>query len=416
MTERNFFIARWWRVAKSVVGMRGKGVKCWERCRVSCVLLVAGFTGVTELSAGDAGKSPVTFSEDRFTFEGYHRNRVRIGYRMGTNVSVGFKDLESISLHRRSTASGYRSGRSGEYQDGYVRTDSSGNAGGLTWNWGYSNSSQIKGDSLQLSRQSAMGSSSTHHWVTVPRQEHSFDADNFHGVELIYARELVRRDRFSFGVEAGFSYSRIDTSSHRSARFTAKGDSVTKKGARTVQVDSYALGGVSPPPGHQGTFAGPGPLIPAAPASTSFNVHRSTSQRSGYEASGELSGRSYFDSDLYMFRLGPWVEYDLTPQVHFGLGAGVLLTIADSSYGYAESLSVHGFGERGYRADGDQVDALFGGYLDSRLVVDLNERLSLYTTAQLNFSEGIEETVGRKEVDVDLGAAFYWGVGVQFRF
>ena len=37
-----------------------------------------------------------------------------------------------------------------QYQDGYVRVDSSGNAGGLTSNWGYQNGAQVVGDTLRV--------------------------------------------------------------------------------------------------------------------------------------------------------------------------------------------------------------------------------------------------------------------------
>ena len=38
------------------------------------------------------------------------------------------------------------SGVNHDYDDGYVRVDVSTNAGGLTWYWGYDNSSQVPGD------------------------------------------------------------------------------------------------------------------------------------------------------------------------------------------------------------------------------------------------------------------------------
>src|SRR5580704_4143227 len=67
-------------------------------------------------------------------------NWFSLGPSLSLNLNVRFKDLPA----------GSAGGNHGGYVDGYVLQDSSGNAGGLTWNWGYNNASQVQGNTLTL--------------------------------------------------------------------------------------------------------------------------------------------------------------------------------------------------------------------------------------------------------------------------
>src|SRR6185312_14826186 len=57
----------------------------------------------------------------------------RIGALAGLNIKADFKTTGTFAA---------ASGTPGVYDDGYVLTDSTGNSGGLTGNWGYQNASQ----------------------------------------------------------------------------------------------------------------------------------------------------------------------------------------------------------------------------------------------------------------------------------
>src|SRR5262245_29054397 len=67
-------------------------------------------------------------------------NRFRLSGRAVVNIKGGFTDVGSLALnpgrHLTPDGSPYN------YLDGYVLTDVSTNAGGLTWNWGYDNQDQ----------------------------------------------------------------------------------------------------------------------------------------------------------------------------------------------------------------------------------------------------------------------------------
>jgi len=64
-------------------------------------------------------------------------DRIALGYRVGFNISAKFRNLGSAPLANNPSVTGL------SYQDGFVGTDNTGNAGGLTSFWGYENANQV---------------------------------------------------------------------------------------------------------------------------------------------------------------------------------------------------------------------------------------------------------------------------------
>src|SRR3954463_5137558 len=86
-----------------------------------------------------AAASPFTFAAD---FE--NPNRLSLGARFGMNFKAAFGNSAVVDPGPAAAGANHN------YNDGYVRVDSSGNAGGLTWNWGYQNASQVVGDTMEF--------------------------------------------------------------------------------------------------------------------------------------------------------------------------------------------------------------------------------------------------------------------------
>src|SRR5947207_1223367 len=63
-------------------------------------------------------------------------NRLSLGPRFGMNFKAAFGNSPAVNPGLAAAGADHT------YNDGYVLRDISGNAGGLTWNWGYQNSSQ----------------------------------------------------------------------------------------------------------------------------------------------------------------------------------------------------------------------------------------------------------------------------------
>src|SRR5437868_6550343 len=61
----------------------------------------------------------------------------RLGAAVGFNIKAKFKTTGSFLV------TGAGAGSANKFDDGYVLPDNSGSPDGLTWNWGYDNSSQL---------------------------------------------------------------------------------------------------------------------------------------------------------------------------------------------------------------------------------------------------------------------------------
>src|SRR3954462_9115120 len=179
-------------------------------------------------------------------------NRFSLGARFGMNFKAAFKNSSVATPLGGSVDPGPLSGGvDHNYNDGYVHVDSSGNSGGMTWNWGYQNASQVVGDTMefhafQADSPSGSGGNGT-------------KGDPQLGAELIYQR-VIGRIAFlpsaRWGLEAAFGYTDLDLHQNRNA-----------SGPGTLTTDAYSMGGsLAPGPGYAGTFDGPGILLDDLPS------------------------------------------------------------------------------------------------------------------------------------------------------
>jgi len=83
-------------------------------------------------------------------------NRFSLGARFGMNFKSAFGNTAVIPPPVVSSPGPAIGGVNHTYDDGYVLVDSSGNAGGMTWNWGYQNGSQVVGDTMQFNSLSSV--------------------------------------------------------------------------------------------------------------------------------------------------------------------------------------------------------------------------------------------------------------------
>jgi hypothetical protein len=279
-----------------------------------------------------------------------------------------------------------------EYDDGYVRIDSENNSKGLTWNWGYQNPAQVGGDELKF--QSV---------AVLPGQRSVECADPAVGFDLGWLREVHAAKTWAIGVRAGFGHTSLD------AR-----DGGSVKTAVTTTTDTYQLGGVIPPGDgglsswqYQGTKQGPGPLIPSTPAHRDLNVAAGFATTAG--------SRSY-EADLYLNRVGLWWRHDLIGPVGFQVGSGVAVYVVDCEYQYDEVTSIPAGIRFKNSGRGGGADAVFGGYFDGALNVDLTRHTSFLLGAEVLMAPGVSHAWGGRRVELQLGAnvVFYTGIAISF--
>lgn len=293
------------------------------------------------------------------------RNRVSFGYRAGFLIDADFKNFGTAP-----TVGG--PSLNGSYSDGFVRSDSTGNAGGLTTNWGYDAPSQISGGALYLrgSQDGSIGENA--------------GSDFSHGFELLYGRYLGTLGKGRWGVDLGFNYTAVDI------------DAAFAVSRSVLTVDGFDLGGIIPPGApYAGPFT-PGPGVPLLPAVGTPTV---------------VTVQNQLDSTLYGFKIGPFWEVPLTDRVTFGVGAGFALLVADTDYSFSEM-----YGGIVRTGNASRSEILPGAYATATLACRLTDRLSLETGLQLQGADSTRLRAGDKEARLDLGLHLLWTAGLRWEF
>jgi hypothetical protein len=313
-------------------------------------------------------------------------NRFSLGPRFGLNFKADFSRSGGAAAGSNpGPATG--GGIDRTYDDGYVRVDSSGNDGGLTWNWGYQNSGQVVGDTLQF-----------HSTLTTSPSAISGASDDPQmGLELTYQRvlgELGSRGKARWGFEAAFSYTDIGIRARRSQAIT------------TSQItDTYALNGVLPPAApYAGTFGGPGPLLSDSPTRTVGS------------ATATLATQDELSGSLFGIRLGPFAELDLGKRWALNMSGGFVLAPTTLDYNFTDTTTPSGGSPVTTRGSTSETEVLYGAYASCLLNYAVTERWSLYGGGQFQYLTDFETTTAGHTARLDAGATFFGVFGVQFKF
>jgi len=314
------------------------------------------------------------------------KNRVGLSYRAAFNITARFKNVGNVGGGGRGPGPATGGDIDRFYDDGYNRVDISGNKDGLTWFWGYQNASQVPGNDTLV-----MHSSSPTAVNTKP-----IDDDPQNGFELTYSRELGRSEKkdWRWGVEAGAGWSDINI----------RDDRPLASGVRTI-ADAYNLGGVVPPPGHSGTFEGPGPLIEDRPNRTI------TTSPSG----SVILGARQFDADLFTLRFGPYLEIPIDDRFTFSLSVGPAVGFINGEFKFNQQVSTGGTSKR-QTGSGSESDVLWGGFAAATIRYAINDRWSAFVGGQYLGLTDYHAKAGGQEIELTLGRTALFTLGVGYTF
>lgn len=283
------------------------------------------------------------------------------------------------------------------YDDGFVRIDISGNAGGTTWFWGYNDASQVAGVGTP-------GATLTFHSSPSPADQFTRGSRDavLPGFELSYGRVLkeweVRPGQFaSFGLMGSFGYTDLRLR-----------DSGVAAGTVLLTTDTYAIGAgtVPPAPPYSGTFAGPGPVIPDNPnggrviapaAATATVVNR-------------VEGR------MYAVTLGPFFEVPFHERLLAKFSGGLAVAVADRSYSFSETVAVVGAPVTSRSGRVSSADLLAGASFQMGLGWMITERWSLDVAGQYQYLGTTRQSVQGKTAMLDLQSAVSVLASVNFHF
>lgn len=311
-------------------------------------------------------------------------NHVGLDFRLGLNIDARFKNI-GVSSSRAQPGPATGGGLNRTYDDGFVRVDSSGNQGGVTWNWGYQNASQVPGnDTLLMHAMSTTGTTS----------EHGGDEAN-PGFELNYERDLGHCDWGRWGVKLAFGYTELDIRDDRSLSTSV--NRIT---------DAYDLGGITPPLApYAGTFNGPGPVIGDTPTRTI----------SGVPGGAMVTGNRHLDARLYDFRLGPFIELPLVSRLTLQLGGGLAVGIVDSTFSFAETITSAASAVQ-TSGKNSRSDALVGAYAEAGLVYRVSRPVSAFASAQFQYLGDFNQIAAGQGAQLELSRSVFLLTGIKWHF
>ena len=317
----------------------------------------------------------------------YVTNRLTFSGRFGVGMSARFKSIKTPILQSQRTTP---DGSKYNYDDGYVLSDVSKNAGGKTWNWGYDNSSaQVSGNNVLLSRDTA----------TIPGT--TIDDDPSYGGEIVFTRMLERIGHFNLGFEVAANYLNLSLS-----------DSSPHEASLAHTTDAYPFTpGTTPPtatPGapYQGSFQGPGFVIGDRPVSST-----STPIPGG----ATTTGNREFDANVWGFRLGPVVELPVGQKLKLSISGGVVGALIDADVSWNEHV-VSGTSSANLRGSGSDLDMLWGYYIAGNIAYELDERWSIVASAQYQSLNNYSHSFGGRLVEGDFNSAWFFTIGVGLKF
>ena len=294
----------------------------------------------------------------------------RIGAVVGLNISANF----SSKITRPNNAA------NGIYDDGYVRVDDTGNAGGFTSYWGFNNQSQYNPVNQTLTMHSVNSYSGS-----------SSGSGVFPGLDLAYGGEVWDWGRTRIGWDLGFVLLPI---------------SITEGGmSASVSQTTYTFntGGITWP-GAPGPYQGPFNSAGNPTISTNHTTVNSTDTES-------IAGSHSLDVMLYSLRLGPSLYWDLNEKWGLSAGVGPAVGLVSGSMKFDETV-----GTVRNRGQIDATDFVYGGYANATLLYHVETGGDLFLGAQFMSLSDATISGGGREGRLNLGGQVYVTAGINWAF
>jgi hypothetical protein len=315
-------------------------------------------------------------------------NRVTLSLQFGLNINASFRGIGG-GLNPSLNSGG------GHYDNGYVLTDISGNAGGQSWYWGYDSSSQnnAANHTISFDRTTATAGGNP-----------SASADNSAGTpgfELDYTRQLGAKadwHNLRYGFDSAVNFVPISINNNNTFSAVA---------SKQTDIYSYTPGTTPPTAPYQGSYQGPGFVINVPASSSSVTPIPST-----------VSSQDNFDANLFGFHLGPYVELPFGKKEQFtlSLAGGLAIGLLDANESWKQTVTIPGNGTVNSTGSGNTFDVLWGWYVGANADYRLSEHWGVAGGVQFQDLGTYDHTFDGRQVSLDLSRSILVLVGVSYNF
>ncbi len=298
----------------------------------------------------------------------------------------------TVNVKARFTESGTFAvppGQAGQYNDGYVLPDQTGDLYGQTGNWGYQSASQYSSVNNTLTMHSATSYTAN--------GSAAKDLQPFLGIEAAYGTDLFKLGSAHVGWEIGAGFTPLRATDNESLSSTV-----------TQNAFTFSTAGIAvmQPPGYQGGAGGIGePTISDTPSGTNTST-----------AGGMVTGARRLDLMLYTLRLGPTVTWDLNNQFSLMGGVGPAVGLLNGNYDYSESVVVTGGGTAQNSGRIRMTKAVYGGYVNGEIIYHAIAHGDVYLGAQFMPLSSASVSGAGREAKVDLSSAMQFSIGLNWPF
>ena len=355
----------------------------WLACCLTGVALVASAQSDSpDTFGGDPSKNSflwIPADTDDWT------RHFHIGGIVGLNVSAKFSLNGTFGISGNNPADGI-------YDDGYVREDQTGNAGGYTSFWGYNNASQYNAAAGTLEMHS-----STSFTASGSSQQ---DGGPFPGFDMAYGDNLWYWKHARVGWELGFSLLPV------TIKDSSPMSVMVNQTTYTYNVKN-SLGIPLPEAPYQGNSSGLGSIIPDT--STPPNTHNSLS--------GMVTGTQELDLEVYTLRLGPSFYWDVNDYLGFSFGAGPAVGLVSGNYKFNQIVSVPSTGTSVHDSgEISSTQVTYGGYVNGMLLYHVINDADFYLSTQYMPMGSTTFSEGGREGKLNLGGQIYISLGINWPF
>ena len=331
-------------------------------------------------------------------------NRITLSLRFGLNISGRFKGgtgpLSSFAL----PVAGGRHTPNGDaynYDNGYVLTDISGNAGNQTWYWGYDNSSQVNpgNHTIAFDRTSL---------TSLPAVGGAVKDDSPKlGAELAYNYELGFKENWHqlrYGLELAVNWMPVTLNNNGLYNATFSRFSDTYSYTPGTTPPGYGVGSELP---YQGSFEGPNFVINVPPVSSVSTL----------VSGGTFLVQQHFDANLWGFRLGPYLEMPLSKRWSLHLSGGLAVGLLNGDASWREKLtSPDGSAGITKQGGGSDMELLWGYYVGLQAAYQFNNRWGLEAGVQFQDLGLYDHNFGGRSVELDLSKSIFLHAGISYSF
>lgn len=312
---------------------------------------------------------------------------LRLGLQMGVHLQAKFSSEGQFGVSGSQAGSAGVAAQDHSYDDGYVRVDDTGNAGGYTSNWGYQAASQYDSATGQLTFHSASG-------YTGGNRSSAQDAP-YYGADMAYGGILKRWDRARLMWDFGFGYLPADIQDR---------SSFSTQFIRTVH--RYDTGGIAMPGApYSGGAGGVGPTIKDVATALP-----------GDAVQGSVEATRQLEADLYALRLGPMFQYELSRRWAIQAGAGFLFGIVDGEYRYSERITLADGSATTNSGEVGSTDLKYGAYGELLVLFKTNEPADIYLGVQYQWLGSYELSRSGHSASLDLESGVSIVAGINWPF